>query len=170
MRAMVMEFPNDRTCEELDRQYMLGNSLLIAPIFREDDVVEYYLPKGKWTHLLSGEVVDGGMWQTQQYDFDSLPLFVRENSLIAFGAGETQTDYDYLDGLEVRLYQPIENPAETIIVNNQGQKSLTITMRKHSNTVFINVKGEHKGIHFTVFDGTDTRKGYLVFGNSSMKI
>ena len=60
MRAMVLEFPDDPTCDSLDRQYMLGDSLLVAPVFHEDGTVEYYLPKGKWTHFLSNKVVDGG--------------------------------------------------------------------------------------------------------------
>ncbi len=170
MRAMVMEFPDDRTCEELDRQYMLGERLLVAPVFREDSTVEYYLPKGRWTHLLSGEVADGGSWRTEQYDFDSLPLFARENSLIAFGASGIQTDYDYLDGLEVRLYQPDENPAKTVIVNNRNQEFLTITARTNGNEVHIDVQGAHKGIDFTVFDGTSLRKGRLETGYYSLSV
>ena len=44
MRAMVLEFPEDPACDYLDRQYMLGESLLVAPIFTTDGVVDYYLP------------------------------------------------------------------------------------------------------------------------------
>ena len=168
MRAMVMEFPDDRTCEELDRQYMLGSSLLVAPVFREDNTVEYYLPKGRWTHFFSGEVVDGGAWQTQLYDCNSIPLFVRENSLIAFGASETQTDYEYLNGLVARLYQPAENPVETIIVNSLGQKCLTITSQKRGDRIQINVQGEHKGIDFIVFDGVEAKKEHLALGDTSI--
>lgn len=62
MRPMPMEFDGDRACEDLDRQYMLGDGLLVAPVFREDGEVEYYLPAGRWTHLLSGEVA-GGAWR-----------------------------------------------------------------------------------------------------------
>jgi alpha-D-xyloside xylohydrolase len=36
MRAMLLEFPDDPTAAFLDRQYMLGASLLVAPIFTED--------------------------------------------------------------------------------------------------------------------------------------
>ena len=36
MRAMVLEFPDDPTCEDIDTQYMLGDDLLVAPVFRED--------------------------------------------------------------------------------------------------------------------------------------
>jgi alpha-D-xyloside xylohydrolase len=60
MRAMLLEFPADPTCGFLDRQYMLGPSLLVAPVFSSDGTVSYYLPPGRWTSLLSGAVVDGG--------------------------------------------------------------------------------------------------------------
>ena len=55
MRAMVLEFPDDIPCEDLDRQYMLGDSLMVAPVFTKEGDVTYYLPEGKWTHLLSNE-------------------------------------------------------------------------------------------------------------------
>jgi alpha-D-xyloside xylohydrolase len=60
MRAMVLEFTDDICCEDLDKQYMLGDSLMVAPVFREDGNVTYYLPEGEWTHLLSNEVKIGG--------------------------------------------------------------------------------------------------------------
>src|SRR5690606_29771173 len=53
-RAMVLEFHGDPAVEQLDRQYMLGDSLLVAPIFTEEGEVTYYLPAGKWNHLLTG--------------------------------------------------------------------------------------------------------------------
>src|SRR5690606_18749881 len=47
MRAMVMEFPDDPACRYLDTQYMLGDCLLVAPIFSASGDVTYYLPEGK---------------------------------------------------------------------------------------------------------------------------
>ena len=44
MRAMVLEFPDDPTCEDIDTQYMLGDDLLVAPVFREDGVARFYVP------------------------------------------------------------------------------------------------------------------------------
>jgi alpha-D-xyloside xylohydrolase len=55
LRAMVIEFPNEPGCSTLDLQYMLGESLLVAPVFTEDGQVDVYIPEGRWTHLLSGE-------------------------------------------------------------------------------------------------------------------
>ena len=59
MRPMMLEFPDDPACDMLDRQYMLGDSLLVAPVFRKDGEVQYYLPDGTWTSLLDGGKVEG---------------------------------------------------------------------------------------------------------------
>ena len=78
LRAMFLEFEDDPTCVFLDRQYMLGDSLLVAPIFTEDNSVEYYLPQGIWTHFIDGRKIDcsaGGRWLKETYDFTSLPLW-----------------------------------------------------------------------------------------------
>ena len=85
MRAMLIEFPDDRTCLHLDQQYMLGSNLLVAPVFNAGGDIEFYLPAGRWTSLLSGEVIVGPQWVRQQHGFDSLPLFVRPGSMLAFG-------------------------------------------------------------------------------------
>lgn len=71
MRPMFMEFPGDRACETLDRQYMLGDSLLVAPIFNESGEAEYYLPDGKWWNLLTGKTAVGGRWQREIHDYFS---------------------------------------------------------------------------------------------------
>lgn len=104
MRPMVLEFPGELGVKDLDMQYMLGDSLLVAPIFREDGVGEFYLPEGRWTHLLSGEEREGGCWYRETYDYFSLPVFVRENTLLAMGGNEKLPDYDYTEGLELHLY------------------------------------------------------------------
>jgi alpha-D-xyloside xylohydrolase len=77
LRAMFLEFPNDPACAYLDRQYMLGPDLLVAPVFSEDGEVSYYLPEGEWTKLLTGETEQGGCWKTERHNFLSLPLLVR---------------------------------------------------------------------------------------------
>ena len=164
MRAMPMEFAGDRACEDLDRQYMLGNSLLVAPIFREDSEVEYYLPAGRWTHLLTGAVAEGGAWRKETYDFDSLPLFVRENTILPMGASETQADYDYLDGLEVRVYQPTEKATSAVIVDSHGNKRLALTACRTANGVKVEAEGTHAGFLLTVYDGTEIRRATVGAG------
>ncbi|MFD8567850.1 alpha-xylosidase [Streptomyces sp. NPDC059639] len=99
MRPMILEFPDDPTCRTLDRQYMLGPDLLVAPVFSADGDVEYYLPEGTWTHLLTGEHVEGPGWRRETHGFDSLPLYVRPGAVLPMGADDQRPDGDWPDGL-----------------------------------------------------------------------
>ena len=72
MRAMLLEFPGDPACDYLDRQYMFGGSLLVAPIFSREGDVAYYVPAGRWTHFLTGRVIEGPGWQRETHDYLSL--------------------------------------------------------------------------------------------------
>ena len=95
MRAMLLEFPNDPTCWHLDRQYLLGPALLVAPVMSSSGGVEYYLPEGNWTNYTTGMVREGGRWIREIHGMMSLPLFVRENSLLPVGADETRPDSEF---------------------------------------------------------------------------
>ena len=82
MRPMHMEFPEDPACGYLDQQYMLGNRLLVAPVFSPDGWQSFYLPEGSWVHLLNGQKRSGGRWYRERYDYFSLPLYVREGDTL----------------------------------------------------------------------------------------
>lgn len=62
MRAMVLEFPDDPGCAHLERQYMLGPDLLVAPVFSDEGDVTYYVPEGTWTRFPTGGTVTGPRW------------------------------------------------------------------------------------------------------------
>ncbi len=78
LRPMHMEFAEDPACAYLDQQYMLGDRILVSPVFSEDGRQKFYLPEGRWVHLLSKEKAEGGKWHEGTYDYFSLPLYVRE--------------------------------------------------------------------------------------------
>ncbi len=99
MRPMAFAFPEDPGCKYLDLQYMLGDSLLVAPIFNDQSKAEFYLPAGLWRNLLDGEVLEGGRWYQKTYDYLHMPLFVKANTLLPVGGNNTVPDYDYMDGL-----------------------------------------------------------------------
>jgi alpha-D-xyloside xylohydrolase len=106
MRPLILEFPDDPGCVYADRQYMLGSNILVAPVFSETGIVSYYLPKGKWTNIISGRIIEGGCWQTEEHGYFSLPLLARPNSVIAVGGNRTRPDYDYTDGVTFHIFEP----------------------------------------------------------------
>ncbi|RKL68117.1 alpha-xylosidase [Salipaludibacillus neizhouensis] len=156
MRAMILEFPDDAACETLDRQYMLGDTIMVAPIFNEKGMSHYYLPNGKWTHLLTGEVKKGGAWFKEYNNYFHMPLFVRENSILPIGANEDYADYDYAENVTFHLYE-IADGAEisksisdkngellgSITVKRRGEQ-LNIDHGLHQRKITLFLKGHSK--------------------------
>ena len=142
LRAMMLEFPGDPACDTLDRQYLLGGSLLVAPVFMEDGAVDYYLPPGRWTHFLTGEIQDGGRWHRARHDFLSLPLFVRPGSIIALGARDDRPDYDFTAGVTFRVYALTEGVAVACeIPGPGGAPGLRCTAKRTGKFVDVSVEG-----------------------------
>jgi alpha-D-xyloside xylohydrolase len=104
MRPMILEFPDDRNAATIQTQYLLGDRLLVAPVFSADGLVDFYLPEGTWTHALSGERLTGPRWFSASYDFHSLPLFVRPGTVLPWGAVADRPDYDHVDGVTLQAY------------------------------------------------------------------
>ena len=141
MRSMVMEFTNDRNCSYLDKQYMFGDSLLVAPIFNDKSKAIYYLPEGVWTHYLTGEVKEGGKWYEEDCGYLSIPVFVRENSLLAVGKEANRPDYDYANEVMIKAYVLQEGKEVTTTVYNMDQQEDTVvTMKRENGTICIDVK------------------------------
>jgi alpha-D-xyloside xylohydrolase len=120
MRPMVLEFPEDPAVGYLDRQYMLGSSLLVAPVFSADGEVEFYLPAGEWTSLISGETVTGGVWRRETHGVDSLPLYVRPGTVLPWGAQTDRPDYDYHEGLTLRVFPGGSGEASVVVTSPDG--------------------------------------------------
>ncbi|GAB3763657.1 alpha-xylosidase [Microlunatus parietis] len=135
MRPMVLEFPHDRGAVAVQTQYLLGDRLLVAPVFRADGRADFYLPEGTWTHALTGERLSGPRWHSEVYGFDSLPLFVRPGTVLPWGAGRDRPADDHLDGLTLQAYEFADGdqvelevgPARFSVRREQG--TLTATAR-----------------------------------------
>ena len=145
LRAMLMEFPDDPACLTLDRQYMLGPSLLVAPVFSEDGNVEYYVPAGRWTSLLNGNKIIGPCRVRETHGYMSLPLLVRENTILPIGALTDRPDYDFSEDVTLRIYELDDgNSITTQIVNLEGLITTTYTTSRFGSTYTIHRVGPPK--------------------------
>lgn len=145
MRPMFLEFPEDRACETLDRQYMLGDSLLAAPIFKESGEVEYYLPEGMWYNLLTGTQVEGGRWQKEKHDYFSLPLMVRPGTILAVGAHTERPDYEFYEDVRLMVYLPEDHEkTETSITDMHGKVVMNVFAKREGTEVKVRVDSEYR--------------------------
>ena len=140
MRSMVLEFTEDRTCHYVDKQYMLGDSLLVAPIFNEESLADYYLPAGRWTDFFTGEVKEGGRWIQEKHGYLSVPLLVKENSIVAIGAHDDKPDYDYGEDAELRIYEPVAGTTVTeIVYGMDGSEEIRISVTTEEGKISVSV-------------------------------
>ncbi|MFD2840697.1 alpha-xylosidase [Populibacterium corticicola] len=144
MRAMVLEFPQDPTAAFLDRQYMIGSDLLVAPVFSASGEVQFYLPAGKWTNLLTGEVVTGGGWRTEVHAFDSMPLYVREGTVLPIGVREDRADYDFIREVQLVRCGGAPRSGATVELENPAGERMSL--------VVASVDSEALASHITVVD------------------
>lgn len=107
MRSMLLEF-SGVNAENADSQFMLGDNLLVAPVFNAEGDVTYYLPAGEWYGWFDGKkrvATGSGDWISEVHDFKSLPLLVKANSVIVTGPeGVAVPDYDYTEDFTVNLF------------------------------------------------------------------
>jgi alpha-D-xyloside xylohydrolase len=142
MRAMILEFPDDPACDTLDRQYMLGETLLVAPVFSHEGEVTYYLPVGRWTNFLTGKLIEGPGWVQEKHDFMSLPLLVRPNSILPVGKHDERPDYNYADGVTLHVYELAEGRhAPVSIPSMTGDVETTFDIERTGKLITIARRG-----------------------------
>ena len=156
MRSMVMEYQDDDACTYLDKQYMLGDSILVAPIFNDQGEAKYYLPEGKWTNFITGKKYDGGRWIKEYHDYLSIPMMVKENSLVAVGHDNTRPDYDFREGVSVLAYD-LADKAEacTKVLDMKRNETLSVTVLKDGNTINVKSTGTDKSWSLVLKDVTN---------------
>ena len=136
MRAMILENQNDPACRYLDRQYMLGDNILVAPIFNEEGIAEYYIPEGKWTNFITGKTYEGGRYITEKHDYLSIPMLVKENSIIPVGVNDNIPNYDYGKDVTLQVFNLLEGKESNVkIINEKCEVILEGKALKTNNTI-----------------------------------
>jgi len=100
VRPMCLEFPDDPQAAGLDRQYMLGPNLLVAPVFNEEGHCRVYLPAGRWYDFWTNELAAGPANLELEVPLDRIPLFVREDSVLPLAPA--------MDYVGQRAWEPIQ--------------------------------------------------------------
>ena len=150
MRAMVVDYTSDPAVRQLDTQYMLGDSLLVAPVFNEEGTAQFYLPDtGTWTDIQTGEELPGGKWYTKTYDYLGMPLYAKPNSMIAYGDFKRGFEYDYANGAKIVIYGLDDGAsAETKIYDSEARLVLTVKAVRSGDMIKVTSEGTAK--NFTV--------------------
>jgi alpha-D-xyloside xylohydrolase len=82
MRTLFYQFPEDKTCWEIEGEYMYGDKYLVAPVMYQGQTVRrVYLPAGaRWREMEGTAVYDGGTFIQADCPIETMPVFVKQDS------------------------------------------------------------------------------------------
>ncbi|KAG6884938.1 hypothetical protein C0993_007120 [Termitomyces sp. T159_Od127] len=136
--------------------------LLVAPVLvSQEEEVEYYIPAGRWTSFFNPErTIQGPVWIKEIVPLDELPVWVRPETVLCLGPqGTGRPDYDYSQGLEVHLYEPVKGKSyEVNVPRGKGAELVgVIRAERTSGEIKVTVSGEQTEIAtIRVFDNDIT--------------
>lgn len=79
-RAMVLAYPENQAAWAFEDQFMFGDDILVAPIYRTGGKVTVYLPKGDWIKLDTKQRFGGGQVLTMQLPLSEMAVFVKADA------------------------------------------------------------------------------------------
>lgn len=136
LRHMLLEFGDDRAALTADTQYLLGDALLVAPVFDAGGEVDVYVPEGTWTSLLDGSTLTGPRWVHQVHATDSLPVLVRPGTVLPVGAVTSRPDYDWADGVTLTAFELADGDRREVVVpSSSGGAATTFVVRREGDAL-----------------------------------
>jgi len=165
MRPLLMEFPDDPKVTNLSDEWLMGSSLLAAPVLQPGGGRTVYLPDDRWYAFESNVPLKGKQTIKVNAGLDEIPLYVRSGTILPLGPAIQHTSQLPGGPLELEIY-PGKDAAFTLVQDDgettgylkgqvlstifrwndkAGQLSWTTEGNYSGNDVF-------KNLHVIIFD------------------
>jgi len=147
-RGLVMDYPEDVNTYDCDLEYMMGDSVLVAPLVEGETERSIYLPAGKWHDFHTGQVYEGGQWYQIAADVKTIPVFIKDGTLMPFAKPYlSAAEADRIEILPVRYgegdlsCQLFEDDGETYDYQNGAYNEITLVWKRGSAAPCVQRKG-----------------------------
>jgi len=184
MRPLIMEFPDDSHVANLSDEWMMGDSILAAPLLKEGGKRSVYIPTGDWYVFGTNRLTHGGSAIEVTAALDEIPAYVRAGTILPLGPVVQHTSQLPGGPLELQIY-PGKDAAFTLVEDNgENQDYLKAQMRStifHWDDANQKLSWERKGdysganvfqkVHVTLFSPKSISEGDSALGSSgTMKL
>jgi alpha-D-xyloside xylohydrolase len=184
MRALVMDFANDKRALNINDEFMFGKSILVCPVtksmynndgqadFNKIESRELYLPAGvNWFDFWTGEKIAGGQTISKETPIDIIPLYIKEGSILPIGPNVQYATEKKWDNLELKVYTGAngsftlyEDEFDNYNYENGAYTEIPITWDNSKKTLTI---GERKGAYNEMLSN---RKFTVILDDGTSKI
>jgi alpha-D-xyloside xylohydrolase len=96
-RALILDSPHDKSLYLVDDQYLVGDRMMVAPLFAGEPSRKVVLPKGRWHDFWTGELLEGGNELAVSASTERIPVYIKSGSIVPWadaglfaGARETR--------------------------------------------------------------------------------
>ena len=109
MRALYIEYPNDRNVYYIEDEYMFGDGILIAPVLKplsKTDIRNVYLPNGVWFDFFTKERIESaGMWIKRKIDLKTMPMYIKEGTELKYCSADKTLINGYGEITETQIWK-----------------------------------------------------------------
>jgi hypothetical protein len=105
-RALYLDWPELDAAYQHDTQYLLGDSLLVAPVTTPGlaTTSTVWFPPGTWTDFFTGATFRGPATRAVGVTPDHVPVYVRGGGIVAQAPGDTNVAGQPRDRLRLTVY------------------------------------------------------------------
>ena len=162
-RALVMDYPEDENTYDIDDEYMMGEALLVAPVFAGQSGRSVYLPEGNWYCFWTGKKYEGKQTVSMETELDTIPVFVKEGTLLPLAKPVEYITPETCFEVAVRCYG--ENCRSAALFEDDGQ---TYDFKKGRYNL-VHLEWSQDGKHKATRKGNYPGEKYRVTGWESYK-
>lgn len=81
-RALVLDSPHDKRLYAVDDQYMVGDRIMVAPLFAGEAARKVIMPEGPWHDFWTGAAIAGGTEFSVPASTQDIPVYVKRGSIV----------------------------------------------------------------------------------------
>ncbi len=169
-RHLVYTYQDDHQVWNVDDEYTIGESILVAPIITPTNSRKVYLPKGNWFNFWTNEKISGQQEIQWEGDLYTFPLYVKEGAIIPLevkndvtGFGDKRSSAyltlaiwpDFAGKSSFTLHDTGKPIAFT--VTGMGSKSLKVNWPPSDKKCILKIQWKGIGLPSNITDLTGTK-------------
>ena len=122
-QPLVYQYQDDAEVTNIQDQFMFGKEIMVAPVVTKGQTSRrVYLPKGsRWTDWWDGKSYDGGQWITREAPLNTMPIFVKSDSIVPTREVQMHTGQNPLTKLDLNTWVGNGETATTVFYEDDGK-------------------------------------------------